>query len=76
MIMYGTTIFHVSFGEESNYYFGSISAIYDMFTPEQMGVSQSRLYSYGITEEKPYRNKKCVIRRGLIHRKKSNRNSS
>ena len=48
--MNGTTIYHVSFGDDENYYFGSIAAIYDHFTPSQLGVSASRLWNYGITE--------------------------
>lgn len=38
------------------------------------GVSKARLWAYGITEEKPYQNKKCIIRKGVIYRKKTNRN--
>ena len=71
--MNGTTIYHVSFGDDDNHYFGSIAAIYDQFTPQQLGVSASRLWNYGITETKPYRNDKVIIRRGMIHRKKTNR---
>ena len=74
--MNGTTIYHVSFGDDDNHYFGSIAAIFDYFTPQQLGVSASRLWSYGITatkEYKPYRNNKVIIRRGVIHRKKTNR---
>ena len=71
--MNGTTIYHVSFGDDDNHYFGSIAAIYDHFTPQELGVSKARLWAYGITEEKPYQNKKCVIRKGIIHRKKTNR---
>lgn len=70
--MNGTTIYHVEiYG--GHHYFGSISAIFDIFTPEQLGVSLSRLWSFGITESKPYTNKACTIRRGTIHRKKTNR---
>lgn len=71
--MNGTTIYHVSFGDDDNHYFGSISAIFDQFTPQDLGVSKARLWAYGITEEKPYQNKKCIIRKGVIHRKKTNR---
>lgn len=74
--MNGKTIYHVCLGDDEHYYFGSITAIYDKFTPEQIGVSLSRLWSFGITTEQPYRNKKCVIYRGEIHRKKTNRKPS
>lgn len=71
--MNGMTIYHVSFGDDENYYFGSLAAIYDRFTPSEMGVSLARLYDVAITPEKPYRNKKCIIRKGFLQRKKTNR---
>lgn len=71
--MNGKTIYHVSFGDDENYYFGSLAAIYDRFTPSEMGVSLARLYDVAITPEKPYRNKKCIIRKGFLQRKKTNR---
>lgn len=69
----GATIYHVCFGDDLNYYFGSITAIFDRFTSKELGVSKSRLWSYGITESKPYKNKKCIIYKGTIQRKKTNR---
>ena len=69
----GKTIYHVSFGDDDNHYFGSIAAIFDRFTPQELGVSQSRLYDVAITPEKPYKNGKIVIRKSLICRKKTNR---
>lgn len=74
--MNGKTIYHVCLGDNEHYYFGSITAIYDKFSPEQIGVSRNRLWSFGITEEQPYRNKKCIVYRGEIHRKKTNRKPS
>ena len=73
--MNGTTIYHVCFGDDNHHYFGSITAIFDTVTPVELGVSKSRLWAYGITEQKPYRNNKCIIYRGVIHRKKTNRNN-
>ena len=70
--MNGNTIYHVQIGNE-NHYFGSISAIFEMFTPLQIGVSKSRLWSYGIKPERPYKNKICTIHKGVIVRKKGNR---
>ena len=71
--MNGNTIYHVCFGDNNHHYFGSITAIFDKFTPVELGVSKSRLWSFGIFEKKPYRNDKCIIYRGIIHRKKTNR---
>ncbi len=71
--MNGNTIYHVQFKNGGNYYFGSVAAIYDTFTPEQINVSKSRLWSFGITIDRPYRNKICTIYKGEIFRKKGNR---
>lgn len=71
--MNGNTILHVCFGDDNHHYFGSIAAIFETFTPKQLGVSKSRLWSYRITPERPYKNKNCIIYRGEIHRKKGNR---
>lgn len=69
-----STIYHLQFKESGeSHYFGSIAAIYDHFTPIDLGVSKYRLWNYGITETKPYHNNKVIIRRGVIHRKKTNR---
>lgn len=72
-LMNGNTIYHVQIGND-HYYFGSIAAIFDTFPPEQIGVSKSRLWSFGIEPERSYRNKICVVRKGFIKRKKGNRN--
>lgn len=71
--MNGNTIYHVQFGDEDNHYFGSIAAIFETFTPLQIGVSKSRLWNYGIQPEKPYKNKICTIYKGVLVRKKGNR---
>lgn len=71
--MNGKTIYHVSFGDDENFYFGSLAAVYDRFTPSELGVSLARLYDVAITPEKPYRNDKCIIRKGILQRKKTNR---
>ena len=58
--MNGNTIYHVRLGDDEHYYFGSVAAIYDRFTPEQLGVSLSRLWSFGIAPGRPYKNKRCT----------------
>ena len=69
----GNTIYHVKFDDNTHAYFGSIAAIFDTFTPKRLGVSKFRLWSFGITPERPYSNKVCTIYRGEIQRKKGNR---
>lgn len=72
--MNGDTIYHLQIGEE-HHYFGSISAIYDMFEAEQIGISKTSLWTYGVRENRPYKNRKCVVRKGKLLRKKGNRNA-
>lgn len=69
----GSTLYHVCFGDDCHYYFGSIAAIYDHFSVEEIGVTKQHLWNYGIKHDRPYRNKKCTIYRGIMHRKKGNR---
>ncbi|MDR0661213.1 MAG: hypothetical protein LBG19_10560 [Prevotellaceae bacterium] len=71
--MNGNTIYHVRFGDDDNHYFGSIAAIFDKFTPEQLGVSKSRLWAYGLLIGKPYRNKVVIIRKDVLRCKRGNR---
>lgn len=63
-----STVFHVEI-DGHHHYFGSVAAIFDYFTPDQLGVSKQYVWQLNITPEKPYRNKHCIIRRGILHRK-------
>jgi hypothetical protein len=67
-------VYRVSFKESINgktdYIFGSLAAIYDTFTPYQIGCKVQRLWNCQITEEKPYKGRKCTITKELLHRKK------
>lgn len=69
----GCKIYHVAFGDDDNHYFGSLAAVFDRFTPSELGVSLSRLYAFGIAPGKPFRNDKCIIRKSTIQRKKTRR---
>lgn len=72
--MNGDTIYHVHIkGSDEHRYFGSISAIYDVFTPDDVGVSKSRLWGFKLAENRPYDNKLVTIRKGSLHRKSSYR---
>lgn len=66
------TVIHLEF-EGKHYYFGSIASIYDFFTPQQLGISYGSLRNYGISEENPYINAKCTIRKGKLMQKAGNR---
>jgi hypothetical protein len=76
----GSTLYHLHMKNANpvipcqvNFYFGSIAAIFDAFTASQLGIAQQSLYDYGITPEKPYENKICIITKGELQRKKGDR---
>lgn len=54
---------------ESEYFFGSLSAIYERFTPDQIGCSKETLWSSKITPESPKATTKCVIYKHEVIRK-------
>lgn len=63
-------VVHVCLGDDRNYYFGSVAAIFDKFTPDELGVSLTTLWNYGLAPDHPYINNKCRIYRDIITRKK------
>lgn len=68
------TVIHVSYlADGSHHYFGSLAGIFELFTVEQLGISYGSLRNYGLTEDRPYHNDKCVIRKGRLLSKHGNR---
>lgn len=68
------TVIHLHLLEtDEHHYFGSIANIYEFYSPEQLGISYGSLRNYGLSPDKPYKNKKCVIRKGLLLSKSGNR---
>lgn len=71
------TIIKVQFSEpplasepnRTEFYFGGLAAIYDLFTPEQVGCGVKHLWNYGITVDRPYRNRRCVVSKEVMRRK-------
>ena len=49
-----------------HYYYGNLKALTDHWSKDAIGVSYTYLKNLNITEDKPYRNDKCIIRRGII----------
>lgn len=49
-----------------HYYYGNLKALTDHWSKEEIGVSHAYLKNLNITEDKPFINKKCIIRRGVI----------
>ncbi len=70
-------VYHIEFkepiGENSHFYFGSQSAIFEDFTVEQVGISHRSLSNYHDLKFGPYENKKVIIRLGWLKRKKGDR---
>ena len=69
-------VVHVCLGDDRHFYFGSVAAIFDVFTPDELGVSLPTLWNYGLAPDRPYINHKCRIYRGVINRKKQHEKRS
>ena len=52
--------------KDGQHYYGNLKALTDHWSKDAIGVSYSYLKNLNITEEKPYRNDICIIRRGCI----------
>ncbi|NDW08471.1 hypothetical protein [Dysgonomonas sp. 520] len=66
------TVIHLEM-DGKHYYFGSIANIYEYFDKDIIGISYGSLRNYGLSQEKPYQNNKCIIRKGVLLAKPSNR---
>lgn len=74
MITKGTIITVTFFAPvRVDYYFGSLAAIYEVFTPEQIGCKIETLWAANIKEGVPKITKNCVISKHNILRKKQNK---
>ena len=49
-----------------HYYYGNLKALTDQWDKDAIGVSYTYLKNLNISGDNPYRNEKCVIRRGVI----------
>lgn len=61
--------FPIPVNGKHEYFFGSLAAIYDEFTPEQIGCKLEALWSAGITYDNPKLTRTCLISKYPIHRK-------
>lgn len=66
------TVVHLQIGDE-HYYYGSIKSLCEHNDYEKIGVTYNTLRCYGLSSDKPYFNKKCTIRKGLLIPQKGNR---
>lgn len=51
------------------YYFGSIAAMYERFTEEQIGCTQQAMWYHKLTPDKPKATSKCIITKHSVMRK-------
>lgn len=63
-----TNIYRVAFKDppmqgdsRTEFYFSSLSAIYDIFTEEQIGCKVTRLWNIGVSNGTPYNGRLCQI---------------
>ena len=61
------------FNGKSDFFFGSLSAIYETLTSEQLGVGLGRLYNIGVSRGEKYDGRLCCITQNTLIRKKTKR---
>ena len=66
------TVIHLEIDGEHHYY-GSVANMYEFYTGEELGITYSSLRNYGLSIEHPYKNKKCIIRKGVLLSKSGGR---
>ena len=59
------SVIHLELNAE-HYYFGSVKALCDHFGKDKIGIGYKSLANFGISLDKPYRNKYCTIRKGIL----------
>ena len=59
------TVIHVEI-DGQHLYFGSLRAIYTKLNSADIGITYSSLRNVGLTHQKPYQNKQCIIRKGVL----------
>ena len=68
------TVIHLQILEtDKHYYFGSLRALCARFRKEEIGISYASLRNRPPKPEEPYRNKLCVIRKGVLEAIPTNR---
>ena len=60
--------FHVPKDGQTEYYFGSLKAIYMYFTEEEIGCKLSTLYQNPLSAESQKVTDKCIISRHTVYR--------
>ena len=66
------TVIHLEI-EGQHHYYGSLANLFEFYNPKDLGISYGALRNYGLSPEKPYQNAKCIIRKGFLLSKNTNR---
>lgn len=59
------TVVHLEI-DGKHYYYGNLKALCDNWSKDDIGASYNYLRNYGITQDRPYMGKLCIIRKGKI----------
>lgn len=59
------SVIHLEINGE-HYYYGNLKALCDNWNKDDLDVAYNYLKNYGISNERPYIGKKCIIRKGII----------
>lgn len=57
----------------TDFFFTSLAAIYERFTPEQIGCRVSRLWNIGVSKGNAYDGRRCSVTKELLLRKSQNK---
>lgn len=60
------------YGNKSRFFFGSLAAIYEMFTASDIGCNLNTLWAANITEGSPKITRNCIVSKHTVCRKKQN----
>ena len=64
------TVVHLYLKDSDTHcYFGSMANLYELHNKEEIGISFGSLRNFGLSAQKPYENKKVVIRKGILQAK-------
>ena len=66
-------VIKVRFHDGSEFFFGSLAAIYEMFSPEDVGCALSTLWNSKIAPDHPKVTSRCVISKHRVFRMKQSR---
>lgn len=66
------TVIHLEINGQHHYY-GSVANMYEFYTSEELGITYASLRNFGLSNEHPYKNKKCIIRKGVLLSKSGGR---